>query len=100
MKYITLIISILLAIGCAHMPIGYYTFLRLAVFAAGIAIIVADRKRGVNFSNVIWTLIVILFNPIFPVYLHSKLAWTIIDAAAACLFAYKTYYYYKADKAL
>lgn len=100
MKYVTLIISIILALGCAHMPIGYYTFLRLTVFAAGIVIIIADRKRGVNFSNVIWALIAILFNPIFPVYLHNKLVWIIIDAAVACLFAYKTYYYYKTDKTL
>ncbi len=98
MKYLTIIIAILLAVGCVHLPIGYYTFLRLAVFAASIVVIVADRERGVNITNILFAATAILFNPIFPVYLHSKLAWITIDAVAALLFAYQTYYYYKQEK--
>lgn len=95
MKYLTLITTILLAIGCFPLPIGYYTFLRLVTCGSAIAIIVADSKRGMNFSNILWAIVALLFNPIFPVYLHSKTVWAIIDAATAILFAYKTYYYHK-----
>lgn len=95
MKYLTFIVTILLAIGCFSLPIGYYTFLRLVVCGSAVAIIVADSKRGMNYSNILWAIMALLFNPIFPVYLHSKSVWIIIDAAAAILFAYKTYYYHK-----
>lgn len=72
MKYLTSIIAVLLAIGCFSLPIGYYTFLRLVACGGAVAIIVADRERGVSFSNVLWAIVAVLFNPIFPVYLHSK----------------------------
>lgn len=98
MKYLTLIIAILIAIGCAPLPIGYYTFLRFAVFAASIVVIIVERGRGVNISNILFAATAILFNPIFPVYLHRKMAWTIIDAVVAVLFAYQTYYYFKKER--
>lgn len=94
MKYLTSITAVLLAIGCFSLPIGYYTFLRLVACGGAVAIIVADRERGVSFSNVLWAIVAVLFNPILPVYLHSKPVWVVIDAAVALLFAYKTYYYY------
>jgi len=98
MKYLTFIAAVLLIIGCFALPIGYYTFLRLAVFVAAIVVVIADHEDGVNISNILFAAIAILFNPIFQVYLHSKVAWTIIDAVVALLFAYKTYYYYQQAK--
>lgn len=95
MKYLTSIIAVLLAIGCFSLPIGYYTFLRLVTCGGAVAVIIADSERGVNFSNILWAIVAVLFNPIFPVYLHSKSVWVIIDAAVALLFAYKTYYYHE-----
>ena len=95
MKYLTSIIAVLLAIGCFSLPIGYYTFLRLVACGGAIAVIIADSERGVNFSNILWAIVAVLFNPIFPVYLHSKSVWVIIDTVVALLFAYKTYCYYK-----
>ena len=98
MKYLTSIAALLLIIGCFVLPIGYYTFLRLAVFTAAIVVVIADRKDGVNISSILFVAIEILFNPIFPVYLHSKIAWTMIDAIVALLFAYKTCDYYRREK--
>lgn len=98
MKHLTSIAAVLLIIGCFALPIGYYTFLRLAVFAAAIVVVIADHEDGVNISNILFAAVAIFFNPIFPVYLHSKMAWTIIDAIVALLFTYKTYYYYKQEK--
>lgn len=98
MKYLSSIIAVLLIVGCFTLPIGYYTFLRLAVFVAAIVVVIADYKDGINISNILFAAIAILFNPIFPVYLHSKVAWTIIDAVVALLFAYKTYHYFRREK--
>ncbi len=95
MKYLTLFATIILAVGCLSLPIGYYTLLRLVACGGAIAVIIADNERGINFSNVLWAVVALLFNPVFPVYLHNKSTWVIIDAVVAILFAYKTYYYHK-----
>ena len=85
---ISLLTAILLAVGCFHLPIGYYTFLRIVVFVASIVLIVMHRERGLSVAVIVTALLGILFNPIIPVYLHSKTAWIVIDALAAAWFAY------------
>jgi hypothetical protein len=81
------ICAVLLLIGTANLPIGYYTFLRIAVTAGAVWVLIdefrLDKKTG---SFWIFVLIAILFNPIIPVYLHSKVLWTIIDVVAAFIF--------------
>ena len=83
---ICLITALLLVIGCFHLPIGYYTFLRIVVFVASIVIIIDNHKMGFNYSNVTTSIVGILFNPIIPVYLHSKMLWTVIDIVASVWF--------------
>ena len=39
-----------------------------------------------NYYNIITGIIGILFNPIIPVYLHSKILWTVIDIITAVWF--------------
>lgn len=83
---ICLITALLLVIGCFHLPIGYYTFLRIVVFVASIVIIIDSHKMGFNYSNVTTGIVGILFNPIIPVYFHSKMLWTVIDIIASVWF--------------
>lgn len=91
MNKLTGICAALLLIGCFPLPIGYYMFLRIAVCIASIVLIVHEHEKGLNFSNILWGMIAILFNPIIPVYLHDKDIWVILDIIAAVLFAVKTY---------
>ncbi len=83
---ICLITALLLVIGCFHLPIGYYTFLRIVVFVASIVIIIDSHKMGFNYCNITTGIVGILFNPIIPVYLHSKMLWTVIDIIASVWF--------------
>lgn len=78
--------GVFLAVGCLRLPIGYYTFLRIVVFVAAVCFIVLNRRDGFGWRNVVTALIGILFNPIIMVHLHSKTAWTVIDAVCAVWF--------------
>lgn len=91
-KWILLIAAVLLAIGCFKLPIGYYTFLRIVVCITAILAIIANKDSGFDWCNIIFALIAIFFNPIIPIHLHSKLAWTIIDAICAVWMGYGFYH--------
>lgn len=83
---ISIITAILLIVGCFHLPIGYYTFLRIVVFVAAIILLANSIKEERSWQAIIMGLIAILFNPIIPIYLHSKTAWMVIDALTAIWF--------------
>jgi len=85
---ISLLTAILLVVGCFHLPIGYYTFLRIIVFIASFVLIVMNRDKGLSFVVIVTAFLGILFNPIIPVYLHNKTAWVVIDTLAAAWFLY------------
>lgn len=95
MKHLTLITSMFLVLGCFPLPIGYYTFLRIVVFGACVAVIVKERERGLDTTNIIAGIIAIVFNPIIPIYLHDKVWWIVIDLLTAIAFGFQTYRYYK-----
>ena len=68
-------------------PYGYYTLLRITI--TGIAIYYAYylyeiAKRDFWFWSLV--IIVILFNPIVPIYLYNKTIWGIIDVIVAIFF--------------
>jgi len=94
MKYLTLITSLFLVLGCFPLPIGYYTFLRIVVFVVCIVVIVKERERGLDATNIIAGMIAIVFNPIIPIYLHDKTWWIVIDLLTAIVFGFQTYRYY------
>lgn len=85
---ISTLTAILLVVGCFRLPIGYYTFLRIVVFVSSVIWTVSHIEKGLSFDMIVTALLCILFNPILPIYLHSKLAWVIIDALAAGWFGY------------
>ncbi|MDR1983908.1 MAG: hypothetical protein LBQ28_03685 [Prevotellaceae bacterium] len=93
MKYLPLICVIcagLLLLAIARLPIGYYTFLRIAVTIGSIAVIHSEFKNGINLWVILFCIIAIVFNPLNPVYLHSKATWIPIDIVAAIIFTAKS----------
>lgn len=86
MKLASIVCSVLLLAGIAHLPIGYYTFLRIAVTLCAIGIIVTKTKGMHLFWQVLFGIIAIVFNPVIPVYLYQKSLWIPIDAATAAAF--------------
>jgi predicted membrane protein len=91
MKALLLICSGLLLISLADLPIGYYTLLRIVVSIGAIAVIIKEYEQGINFWIIIFGLILILFNPLIPVYLNDKEVWMPIDIIAAILFVIKSF---------
>lgn len=84
MKYLIIIAALCCFIGIIDLPIGYYTFLRILVFLMSLLIIV-NEFRSRRFWVITFILILILFNPIFPIYLYLKSIWIVIDIIVGIL---------------
>jgi len=97
MKVISICCFILLLLALAPMPIGYYTFLRIAVTLCAITICIVEYRNNINSWLLLFGFTAILFNPVFPVYLYYKMKWMPIDIGVAILFI--TYVFkFKANK--
>lgn len=76
--------AILLFIAVLPASRDYYWTLRTLVFLGAILVILQ------NFSQPLWVVlfgaVLVLFNPIFPIYLYRKVLWMPIDIAVGLLF--------------
>ena len=72
------VVSIMLFIAVLPLGSGYYDLLRLVVSVAA----AVNIFRG----SFIFIPILILFNPIIPVYLYDKAVWAIIDIVSGLVF--------------
>lgn len=88
MIWLFLIPAVLLFIGVGDLPTGYYTFLRIVVFISSglIAIESYAKDSEINLGVVLFAVIALLFNPIFPIYLRDKEMWSSIDAITGMLY--------------
>lgn len=74
--------------------------MRIVVFIASciIALVEYNSSNNINIWTVLFALIAILFNPIFPIYLHYKDIWAILDIVGAIVFIVKGVITYKESK--
>ena len=91
MRVILLICAGVLLLGVANLPIGYYTLLRIIVTIGSISVIVTEFRKGLNFWNIVFGFIAILFNPIIPIYLNDKSVWMYIDIISGIIFIVKSF---------
>lgn len=68
-----------------ELPYGFYTFVRLAVTAAAISLIVFSSRRGTQAWLFGLIPIALLWNPVIPVLLTRGL-WLPLDLAATAFF--------------
>jgi hypothetical protein len=90
MKLLFLIPAIFLCIiPFFKFPYGIYTLLRIVVTLSSAFIIYDNykRKKNVNSTIVIFSIILIVFNPIFPIRLNREL-WLPIDLITAAIYFY------------
>ena len=85
LKGISVLCASLLFIAVFYWPIEYYTVLRIIVFI-GALIVTASLKQKQFLWILAFIVIAILFNPIFPIYLHIKAYWIPIDIISGVLF--------------
>ena len=90
MKLIFLIPGIFLCIvPFFKFPYGIYTLLRIVVMLSSAFIIYDNYKKinNVNPTIVIFSTILIVFNPIFPIRLNKEI-WLPIDLITAAIYFY------------
>ena len=77
----------LLIVAFLPWPYGYYSFLRLAVFAVSIWIGYEQWKHDDAVSGwvVAFGAVALLYNPLLPIYLTKEI-WTVLNIATAILF--------------
>jgi hypothetical protein len=92
MKYLLLICAAVLFFGTLHMPIEFYSLLRIVVFIGSIAVIMNELGKGFSIWILVFGFLALLFNPFLPVYLKSKSIWILIDLLAGLLFLVKVYF--------
>jgi hypothetical protein len=83
-----LYITVCIILGIALLPIsgGFYSLVRIIVTISAVAATIQNSSNGINIWSIIYGGMAILFNPLFPVYLHDKGAWVMIDIIAIILF--------------
>jgi hypothetical protein len=91
MKPVFLIVAALLLVGMANLPIGYYTFLRIAVTVVCVLGIIGEYSSKIDFWIIALGLTAILFNPIIPIYFRDKTIWIIFDAICGTMFIIKAF---------
>lgn len=81
---------ILCAMSCFiavfRLPIEYYTFLRILVSIGALLVLYHSFGSRSYYFTIIFIFILILFNPLFPIYLYRKSVWIPIDIITGILF--------------
>ncbi|MDE5432542.1 DUF6804 family protein [Elizabethkingia meningoseptica] len=86
MKYFFLFCATCCFVAILRLPIDYYTFLRIIVFTGAAIAIYHLIRNKIYFWAGIFGCVLILFNPLFPVYLHRKTLWMPLDVITGILF--------------
>lgn len=73
-------------IGIFRLPIEYYTFLRILISIGALLVLYHTLSFKQHYFSIIFLIILILFNPIFPIYLYRKSIWIPIDTITGVLF--------------
>lgn len=85
-------LSILMILALFRMPYGYYSFLRFSVLIGACIVIYNFYQKDGMDNSLIWgyILVLILWNPIAPIYMDRSV-WIIFDFVAAIFFGYNVY---------
>jgi len=84
---IVIVVSILLLLAATIKisEYGYYQFLRIWVTLVGGYFCYNTYKTRNHNWSIIFTIIIVLFNPLYPIYLEKE-TWQIVDVICAITF--------------
>lgn len=83
-RIVSICCALLLFIAILHAPREYYWLLRTIVFIGATLVIIQNIVKP--YWVVLFGVVLILFNPIFPIYLYKKVLWQPIDILTGILF--------------
>ena len=90
MKILKLVTAGLLFLAIFQLPYGYYQLLRIVItIASGISAFAAYENNNQGLA-IAFAFVLILFNPIMPIYL-DKGTWVIIDIIVGIFFGINGY---------
>ncbi|MGV2453166.1 UNVERIFIED_CONTAM: hypothetical protein POZ17_23410 [Ralstonia mannitolilytica] len=72
--------------GIFKLPIEYYTFLRIIISIGALLVLYNTLSSKQHYFSILFLIILILFNPVFPIYLYRKNIWIPIDIITGILF--------------
>jgi len=86
-KVPAIIVTFFLLVSFFSWPYGFYNLLRIIVAgSAAYYAYILYAKKDVGLWFWLFLAIVILFNPIAPIYLYDKDVWVVIDVLASIVF--------------
>ncbi|MFS4431610.1 DUF6804 family protein [Chryseobacterium sp. S90] len=85
-------------IGIFRLPIEYYTFLRIIISIGALLVLYNTLSSKQRYFSILFIIILILFNPVFPFYLYRKSIWIPIDIITGILFLLITFIERKEQK--
>jgi len=91
-KIIFIACSICCFVAILKLPIEYYTFLRTMVSLGAVLLIYHWIKQKNYALAIVFALILFLFNPVAPFYLHRKSIWIPLDIITGLLFLIIAFY--------
>lgn len=93
-----IVISAILFFSIAELPYGFYTFMRIVVplLSAIYLFFAYDKTDEFNLMMIPNILIVILWNPIFPVYMEKE-TWVMVDVIFGICELGVAYYAYRLE---
>ncbi len=78
--------AVVLIIGIFPLPIGYYTLTRLVVCGCAVYYVYNLYKKKENKLTWIFGFLVVLYNPVIPVYLYEKTIWIFVNIITIYVF--------------
>lgn len=91
-KVIGSICAIACFIAILNLPIAYYNIFRTIV-STGAALFIYNWIKQKNYAlAIVFILVLILFNPLFPIYLYRKSIWIPLDVITGLLFFILSFY--------
>lgn len=73
-------------IGIFRLPIEYYTFLRILISIGALLAVYLFLLSKNQYVSIIFLVILIIFNPVLPIYLYQKGLWIPIDTITGVMF--------------
>ncbi len=83
-RFTSVCCALLLFIAVLPNPLKYYWLLRVIVSIGATLVILKNMVNG--YWVVLFGVILILFNPIFPIHFYMKLPWVPVDIISGLLF--------------
>ena len=77
---------VVLVIALFPLPIGYFTLSRLVVSACALYYAIQFHKRNNTTYTWIYGFLVVLYNPIIPIYLYEKFIWVVVNLITIYIF--------------